>query len=243
MIEQADQNSNVYAAILAGGSGKRMGNPDKPKQFLMLGTKPIIVHTVEKFYAAHAFQRIVVLSPRVWIQQTQDLIRRYAPECLSFVDVVAGGNTRNDTVRNAIDYISSTYPVDDKTIIVTHDAVRPFVSHRILMDNIGAARAYGSCDTVVPASDTIVVSNDGKFINQIPIRQNEYQGQTPQSFNLLKLQQYMQTLTHEEESALTDACKIFVIRGEKVALVRGEVSNMKITYPQDLRVAQAMVGE
>ena len=71
---------NVYAAILAGGSGTRMGNPEKPKQFLMLGDKPILAHTVEKFCAGNYFEKVVVLCPESWVQKTNDLLRRYCPE-------------------------------------------------------------------------------------------------------------------------------------------------------------------
>ena len=75
-----ESGRNVYAAILAGGSGTRMGNPEKPKQFMMLGSKPIIAHTVEKFCAEGVFERVLVLCPESWIQKTQDLLRRYCPD-------------------------------------------------------------------------------------------------------------------------------------------------------------------
>lgn len=233
---------NVIAAILAGGSGTRMGNPEKPKQYLMLGSKPIIVHTIEKFCASNLFDAVLVLCPDAWVQQTRDIIKRYAPECSS-VMVIPGGGTRNDTVRDAVTYLCGNYEVDEGTVLVTHDAVRPFVSHRIISENIQSARKHGACDTVIPATDTIVRSEDGEFIAEIPNRISLYQGQTPQSFNLLQLKELMESLTREEEIILTDACKIFVLRGKKVALVRGDVANMKITYPQDMRIASALMGE
>ena len=107
--------------------------------------------------------------------------------------------------------------------------------------NIAAALAHGACDTVVPATDTIVESLDGELISSIPNRSVLYQGQTPQSFNMRELRETLESLTPEESAILTDACKAFVLRGKKVALVRGDVSNIKITYPQDLRVAEAML--
>ena len=122
-----ESGRNVYAAILAGGSGTRMGNPEKPKQFLMLGSKPIIAHTVEKFCAEGVFERVLVLCPESWIQKTQDLLRRYCPDCCQDVAVIAGGSTRNDTVRNAISYLCENHAVDDSSIIVTHDA---FISEK-----------------------------------------------------------------------------------------------------------------
>lgn len=234
---------NAYAAILAGGSGTRMGNSETPKQFLELGGKPILIHTIEKFCIANCFDAVIVLCPEQWIRQTRDLLKRHCPLFAESVVVVAGGATRNDTVMNAIACIEGGYQVDEDTVIVTHDAVRPFVSQRIIQENVEVARKRGACDTVIPATDTIVESHDAAAISAIPDRRNLYQGQTPQSFNLRKLKLLVESLTEEEKGILTDACKIFVLRGEEVALVRGDSSNMKITYPQDMRLAQALLEE
>lgn len=234
-------NRNAYAAILAGGSGTRMGNSETPKQFLGLGDRPIFIHTVEKFCISNCFDAVIVLCPEQWIRQTRDLLKKHCPLLEGSVAVVAGGATRNGTVMNAIAYIEDGYQVDEDTVIVTHDAVRPFVSQRIIQENVEMARKCGACDTVIPATDTIVESRDATAISAIPDRRNLYQGQTPQSFNLRKLKSLVESLTEEEKGILTDACKIFVLRGEEVALVRGDSSNMKITYPQDMRLAQALL--
>ena len=95
---------------------------------------------------------------------------------------------------------------------------------------------------MIPATDTIVASADHEIISDIPDRSQMYQGQTPQSFKAWKLRQVFEALTEEEKKILTDACKILVLKGEKVHLVQGEVSNIKITYPHDLRVAEAILG-
>lgn len=232
---------NVFAAVLAGGSGTRMGNPDKPKQFWMLGDRPILVQTVEKFCVSGGFEKVIVLCPKTWLRQTQDIVDRYLPHFADDIAVIAGGPQRNDTVMNAVDYIEQHYGIDDETIIVTHDAVRPFVTHRIIQENIAAVREYDACDTVIPASDTIVESTDGRTIASIPPRSDYYQGQTPQSFRAARLKRLFQELTDEEKATLTDACKILVLKGETVALVRGDVANIKITYPNDMRVAKAMM--
>lgn len=234
---------NVFAAILAGGSGVRMGNSDKPKQYLMLGSKPILAHTVEKFQVSGLFDSVLVLCPQAWVQQTRDLLKRYCPVFFDQIAVTAGGATRNETVSRAIEYFEERFDIDEQTLLLTHDAVRPFVSHRIIEENIEAAQRCGACDTVIPASDTIVESVDSTCISSIPNRKNLYQGQTPQTFNMRKLEELMGTLTDEEKEILTDACKIFVLRGERVEMVRGDVSNMKITYPQDMRIAKALMGE
>lgn len=233
--------NNVYGVILAGGKGTRMGNVEKPKQFMEIGDKPIIIHTIEKFVMHNEFDEILVLSPKQWIKHTEDLIRKYIPNGDRVV-VIEGGSTRNETIMNSISYIDKKGLLDEDTVIVTHDSVRPFLSHRIIDENIKYAKEFGACDTVVAATDTIVESVDHQLITSIPDRSTMYQGQTPQSFKAMHLRQLYQALNEEEKTILTDACKIVVIKGEKVHLVEGEESNIKITYPYDMRVAEALLG-
>lgn len=231
----------VYAAILAGGSGARMGNPDKPKQFWTMADRPVIVHTVEKFCLVDGFDEIIVLPPANWANQTADIVKRYLGSFAEKIAIVPGGAERNDTIMNAIAYIEQQHGLGDDDILVTHDSVRPFVSFRIIEENIQAARKYGACDTVIPATDTIVHSVDGNVIADIPVRSEYYQGQTPQSFNAKRLKSLFEELADDDKAVLTDACKILVLKGEPVALVRGDVSNMKLTYTNDMRIARAMI--
>ncbi len=232
----------IFAAILAGGIGSRMTKTEKPKQFLDLGSKPIIIHTIEKFHINSKFEKIIVLTPKEWVNYTESLIHKYILDNDNIV-VIPGGKVRNDTIMASIDYIEENFDVSDDDIIVTHDSVRPFVTHRIVEENIKAAYKHDACDTVIPATDTIVESMDGKAISNIPNRNFMYQGQTPQSFKVNKLKALYNDLTDEEKDILTDACKIFVIKGEKVALVEGDVTNIKITYNYDLRVANSILNE
>ena len=226
----------IIAAVLAGGKGSRMGNTETPKQDMMLGSRPIIVHTVEKFFVNPDVDKVVVLCPDVWVKQTQDLIKKYIGDT-DKISVISGGASRNDTLMCAIDFVETNYGLDDDTILLTHDAVRPFVTHRIINDNIEAVRKHGACDTVWGATDTIVESVDGEFISNIPERKNMYQGQTPQSFKAKRLKEICNSLTEAEKEILTDACKIYTLKGEPVSLVKGEVFNIKITYPYDLKMA------
>lgn len=230
----------IYAAILAGGIGSRMGNVNKPKQYINIGNKPIILHTIEKFCLCSEFKETLVLCPEDWVEYTKGLVKKHIDGSVS-INVISGGNTRNETIMNAISYIEAKGDLNEDTIIVTHDAVRPFVTYRIIMDNIEAAKKHGACDTVIPATDTIVESMDGSNISAIPDRSKLYQGQTPQSFKALRLKRLYESLTKEEKNILTDAAKIFVMKGEKVHLVNGETSNMKITYPYDLTVAESLL--
>ena len=232
----------IFAAILAGGVGSRMGGVDTPKQFLTLGDKPVILHTIEKFYINSKFDKIIVLSPKSFVTHTKKLIEEYISDAENII-VVEGGKTRNDTLINAISHIQNNYEINNDSIIVTHDSVRPFVTHRIIEDNIKAALKYGACDTVIPATDTIVESTDSKLIKNIPLRDNFYQGQTPQSFKINKLFDLVTSLNDDEINILTDACKIFVLKGEDVHLVEGDITNIKITYPYDLKLANTILKE
>ena len=230
----------IYGVILAGGVGKRMGNAEKPKQFLSIGGKPIIVHTVERFAACSELDRLIVLTPERWIEHTRNILSKHIPD-MSGIDIVAGGDTRNETLMNAIKHIEEEGDLTDDTIIITHDAVRPFVTYRIIRDNIEAAQRVGACDTAFPATDTIVHAEDGKIIDEIPDRSKLFQGQTPQSFKARKLRDLYDSLTDAEKDILTDAAKIFVIKGEPVEIVRGESFNIKITYPYDIKVAETIL--
>ena len=230
----------IFGVVLAGGIGSRMGNVDKPKQYMLVGDKPILIHTLEKFYIESEFEKVIVLCPKEWVAHTKNLIKKYLQETERIV-VLSGGVTRNETIMNSISYIEENYGLDEETIIVTHDSVRPFVTRRIIEENIKYAKEYGACDTAVAATDTIVCSEDNVVISDIPERRKMYQGQTPQSFQALKLKNLYLALTEEEKDLLTDAAKIFVMKGEKVHIVDGEVFNIKITYPYDLRVAEALL--
>ncbi len=230
----------VFAAIFAGGVGSRMGNINTPKQYLDLGGKPVIIHTVEKFFVNDRVDEIIVLCPKPWIAHTKSLIEANLPAGKK-ISVIEGGKTRNGTLENAIEFINSNYETDEDTIIVTHDAVRPFLTHRIIDENIDAAIEYGAADTVIPATDTIVESKDGKIISSIPERKNMYQGQTPQTFRLKLLESVIESLTDDEKDILTDACKIFTIKDKPVYMVEGEVFNIKITYPYDMKVAYTLL--
>ena len=142
----------VYGVVLAGGIGSRMGNVDRPKQYLHIGKKPIIVHTVEKFIINDNFEKVIVLCPAQWITYTKDLFRKHLPENSNVV-VIEGGKDRNGTIMNAIRYIEETDGLNEETSLVTHDAVRPFVTHQILEESVESVRKGIACDTVIPATE------------------------------------------------------------------------------------------
>lgn len=232
----------IYAEILAGGNGTRMGTTDMPKQFLMLGSKPVFIHTIEQFLMNPTIDGVIVCCPKQWTFHANDMIRKFIKSNREKLHIVCGGESRNDSILCGCKFILEKFGFKDDDIMITHDAVRPFITQRIINDNIAKAIQYGAVDTVVEAFDTIVESVDATTIQSIPVRNNMYQGQTPQSFNLNKLYTILRSLTVEEEQILTDACKAFVLKGEKVYLVKGELYNMKITTSYDLKVANALVS-
>lgn len=232
----------IYVEILAGGKGTRMGNTELPKQFLKIGGKPIFIHTIEAFLNSNMIDKIILCTPKVWLEYAGDEINKYLGDDNN-ISLVEGGATRQDTVLNGCKYIVDQYGLNDDDIIITHDAVRPFINKRIIEENIEYTKKYGAVDTVVSATDTIVESQDHEFISNIPVRNNMYQGQTPQTFNLKELLDVLTSLSDEEKNVLTDACRAFVIKGKKVHLVEGETTNIKVTTPFDLTLSEAILKE
>ncbi len=231
----------IFGAILAGGTGTRMDLENLPKQFLPLGEKPILIHTLEKFCLCTQLDAIYVGAHGDWVNHTQDLIENHG---LSGYDihVVAGGDSRNQTIINILEAIEADHGASDEHIVVTHDSVRPFVKLSIIEANIAAAKAHPACDTVIPATDTIVRSDEtGEFISEIPTRDRMYQGQTPQSFKISLFKQIYSDMDEQTRSVLTDACKVFVEAGYPVHLVAGDVTNIKLTTIMDYKIAQAMI--
>lgn len=233
----------IFGAILAGGVGSRMNIADMPKQFLPLGEKPIIVHTIEKFLLNDKFDKIYVGVHADWLLHMSDLLKKYSLAD-ERIELVRGGKDRTESILNIIKKIENdeSLSLSDNDIIVTHDSVRPFVTSRIIDENISMALKFGACDTVVSSVDTIITSKQGDTIDSVPERSTMYQGQTPQSFNLKLIKKLYDELTIGEKNILTDACKVCVLKNVPVRLVRGEYSNFKITTVTDYKIAQSMVG-
>ncbi|MCI2061886.1 MAG: 2-C-methyl-D-erythritol 4-phosphate cytidylyltransferase [Eubacteriaceae bacterium] len=231
----------IFGLVLAGGIGRRMGS-EIPKQYLKVGGKAIISYTVEQFARNRQLEKVIVLVPEDWVDYTEDLMKEDLREFIDRIDVTEGGEMRNDTIMNGIAYLEKSYSIDEETIVVTHDAVRPFVTQKIIDENIEALKTFTACDTVIPATDTIVESMDNEFISSIPDRSKLYQGQTPQSFRAETFKKLYNSLSDEDKIILTDAAKVFVIKGEKVALVEGASGNIKVTYPSDLELADSLLA-
>ena len=228
---------------MAGGTGTRMNISSMPKQFLPLGDKPIIIHTVERFLKCRRVDAVFLGVHADWIDHTRELVAKHLPGDKDRVCVIAGGADRTGTILGLIAAIEGAYGASEEHIILTHDSVRPFVTQRMIEENIDAVYQYGAVNTVAPAIDTIVVSDDGKTITDVPDRTRMFQGQCPQTFRLSQLKELYAALTDAEREKLTDASKIYIMKGLPVYLVRGEVSNIKITTPADYKMAQAIAED
>ena len=231
----------IFAGILAGGIGSRMGSTELPKQFLLLGDKPIIIHTLEKFLLNIEIDKIYIGVPKDWILYLNDLILKFIGKNEK-IEILIGGVDRNGTIMNIIENIHNEYGENEEDVIITHDAVRPFVNSRVINENIEKVKKVGACNTVIPSFDTIVISKNKEIISEIPDRRYMYQGQTPQSFKISLLKKLYNELSLEEKEILTDACKIFVVKNYPVYLVAGEIENLKITTQGDYKIAKAMIG-
>lgn len=229
----------IFAVLLAAGTGTRMKTSSLPKQFIELGGEPILRLTVDKFLACPKIDHIIVAAPSIWMSHTHDLLRhnRFNKIC-----ICEGGKTRQESLYLATKYIESKFPVCEDDIVVSHDVARPFVSLRVIEENINALNYFDAADTVIPSTDTIVESNDNQIISKIPNRRKMYQGQTPQTFRRNRYIKIYEKLDKNYLDIATDAAKILLENGCTVGLVRGDEFNIKITTEYDLRIASFLLG-
>ena len=227
----------IYAAVLAGGSGLRMGG-ELPKQFLDLAGRPIIIRSIDAFVESNSVDKIFVAVSADYYDYVSELAGKYVSN--ADITVVVGGKNRNETLLNVLREIEKS-GINEDDVILTHDAVRPFIDKRIIDDNISAAMKYGACNTVVPAVDTILRSSDGRFIESVPARNEIFHAQTPQSFSVKKLLDFYNSISDDEMEAFTDACSVFVANGAEVYMVEGDRNNIKLTYPEDMEKAENII--
>lgn len=227
--------------ILAGGIGSRMQSPELPKQYLKIDNEPIIIKTVRNFIDFGSFRAGVICCPVDWIEYTKALLLEYGVST-DTVFVVPGGKNRNSSVQNGCCFLTKNFNVADDDIILTHDAVRPFINSRIIKDNISAVAEFGASNTVMPVYDSIIRTVTGDFLSEHLQRKELYRVQTPQSFRLKELENVINSLSDEELETYTDVASIFSDRGFRVKLVEGLDSNIKITTPFDMAVAETIVS-
>ena len=223
------------AVIFAGGSGKRMNTISKPKQFLELRGKPIIIYTLELFDSHPEIDGIVVVCLEGWIPFLNKQLRKF--EINKVIEVVPGGETGQDSIFNGLDCAQRHFSGD--SIVLIHDGVRPLITARTISDNISMVKEAGSCITCIPATETFVVKEEGKL--SIPTRANSLIARAPQSFYLKEI--YAEHLRAREENRhdFIDSCTMMSHYGHQLSTIIGPMENIKITTPSDFFVFRAMV--
>ncbi|HAA74140.1 TPA: bifunctional 2-C-methyl-D-erythritol 4-phosphate cytidylyltransferase/2-C-methyl-D-erythritol 2,4-cyclodiphosphate synthase [Candidatus Latescibacteria bacterium] len=219
----------TVAIILAAGAGKRMG-ADRPKQFLDLGGRSLILYALDAFEACSAVDRIVLVTPPDMI----DEVRTLASVCEKVQDVVAGGAERQDSVAEGIK------AVGDAEIIAVHDGARPMVRAEEIADVIEAARANGAAVIGQPASDTIKRGRDGQVIETLD-RSEVWAVQTPQAFKADVIREAHEAAARDGFYGTDDTALVERI-GKPVTLVEGSRDNIKVTHPGDLERAEDILN-
>lgn len=227
--------------ILAGGVGSRMNSPELPKQFLKVGDEPILVRTLRNFEDFGSFRAGVICCPVDWIEYTKATLYEHGVSTDN-IFVIPGGKNRNNSVKNGCRFLSEEFSISGDDIILTHDAVRPFIDSRIIKDNVEAVQEFGACNTVMPVYDSVIRSSTGEFFTEHLRRKELYRVQTPQSFRLSELNNLINSLSDSEMEEYTDLASIFADRGYRVKLVEGLDTNIKITTPFDMAVAQTIIS-
>lgn len=232
----------VYAGIVAGGTGSRMG-ADKPKQFIEIAGCAVLIHTIKRFLEVTEIKLIYTAVHPEWLDYAQKLAEaQFKADELARLRFIEGGSDRNSSVFNIINAVETENGIGDEDILLTHDAVRPFVTREIIEANIEASRQHTVCTTAVPATDTILFSENSKTVSDTPDRSKLYHAQTPQSFCIKAILDAYGKLDDLQRSSLTDVCGVFTAAGVPVFIVKGSPSNIKLTTPFDLKIAEALLG-
>lgn len=225
----------VTVLIFAGGTGRSMGPVSKPKQFLALYGKPIIIYTLEHFENHSEIDDIVVVCLEGYINELQGLLQRYGITKVS--QIVPGGKTGHDSIYFGLKAMEKKMKEGD--IVLIHDGVRPLITEELISDNIKAVKAYGAAITVEPARESIVHSRDGILIDEVPNRNNIYIAKAPQSFLFHQIYEAYQKADHDNIKTIDSAylCNLYHI---PMHMVRSTKNNIKISDPADYYMFRAL---
>lgn len=215
------------AVILAGGVGSRVGL-GIPKQFLKVAGKPVMHHTLDVFETSNHISEIIIMMNPDWLDEARDLVARGGFTKVTMV--CPGGDTRNETTKLAL----AQFAEDD--IVLFHDAVRPLIDERIIVDCVNALQSFDAVDVVIPSADTLVVVDEDGLIKEIPDRSTYRRGQTPQGFRVSVLREAYADADKDPNFQATDDCSVVLKYRPEVAIatVKGTEYNMKVTEPIDL---------
>ncbi|WP_313345226.1 2-C-methyl-D-erythritol 4-phosphate cytidylyltransferase [Sedimentibacter sp.] len=218
----------VSAIIVAAGKGTRMGS-EIPKQFLSIGGKTILDTTLYKFEKSNEVDEIILIVSK----EDLDYIRsEVADDYKKITCIEAGGSTRTESVYEGIKAVRK-----DCGIVLIHDGVRPFISYNLILNCVEGANNYRACIPVIDVVDTVKEITEDGFVNQTMKRSSIKAVQTPQAFEYELISDcYYNAVT--EDAVFTDDSSIVEYYGYKVKTIDGLAKNIKITTPQDLRIAE-----
>ena len=229
----------MVAVVLGGGVGQRLG-AGLPKQLLTLGGTTLIERCVAAFEAAPGVDEILVVMARGYTGQVEALL---ADRYRKVTAIIEGGQTRPDSTRTALAAIAAGGAEGDDCGVLLHDAARPLVDQRIIADCVAALREHDAAGVAVPASDTMVVTGNG-VMQSMPRRETLHRCQTPQCFRLSVITRAHELAAADPGFSPTDDCGVVMryLPGVPVHIVPGSERNIKVTYAQDLAVAEALLG-
>ncbi|OGP68333.1 MAG: hypothetical protein A2W27_11490 [Deltaproteobacteria bacterium RBG_16_44_11] len=222
----------TVAIIPAGGAGKRL-NAKQAKQYLLLDDTPLLIHTLKVFQKAKIINEIVLVLPKDYVASAKQLINNYG--LTKITAVVAGGKERQDSVKNGIAAINGKCDV-----VVIHDAVRPFVTEELITKVVVAAKLTGAASIGVKAKDTIKETKKDNLVAATIPRQNLWLTQTPQAFKFELLKKAYKTAYDKKYYGTDDASLVERI-GKKIKMIEGSYENIKITTPEDMIMAEALM--
>lgn len=227
------------AVIFAGGVGSRMHSKDRPKQFLEMYNKPIIIHTLEHFENHKDIDAIVVVCINGWIPYLNELLYKFRIEKVK--KIVPGGETGQLSIYNGLK-AAKEIAGEEKSIVLIHDGVRPLINEKLITDNIEAVKKYGSAITTAKVKETILVVNEeDSSIDYIPNRKDSRVAKAPQSFWLNDILNAHEKSLVEGEMNCIDSCTMMQKYGVRMHLIDGPSQNIKITTPEDFYTMRAIL--
>ena len=224
----------VTALIFAGGTGRRMNTNAKPKQFLELYGKPIIIYTLEHFESHPDVDNIVVVCIEGWINELKHQLRLFGLEKIS--QIVPGGNLGQDSIYKGLHALSAVCSEND--IVLIHDGVRPLINAELISANIAKAREFGTSITVEAATESVVRLGGGQ-ISDVPPRAEMYMAKAPQTFRYGLIWNLYQK-AHSEGIPTIDSAHLCSIYGVEMYSVESTPNNIKITEPTDFYIFRAL---
>lgn len=223
------------AVIFAGGTGQRMNSKTKPKQFLELHGKPILVYTIEHFQRHKEIDGIVLVILESWIEYCEELIDRF--RLTKVKAVIPGGETGQSSIYNGISKAAELFG-EDSTVLI-HDGVRPLIDAATISNAIACVNAHGNAITVTPAIETVSLTDKDGKITDVVDRSKCFMARAPQCFRLSELLSAHQRAIAEDKQFI-DSASIMRYYGHELYTVEGTVENIKITTPSDFYIFRAI---